>query len=602
MALPITPKTCRQVIEEAKEYRQPMMSFRSRAYKEVTGRYYAGETGTGPLQAYDLRRQDHPDRPVAVLRHSAMTIRRILSHQTPTFEFGSELPPLNGRAKVMEMRFNKEAIENNFRDLGKNAILDALLSPVTVVRTGIRSGDEMFAASGRERDQDEWFARLVDGDCYFWDPDATNWDDRAWDAEEYLVPKHDLMDADIYDRFQVDQIADDVADTSSDAVRNLSGQHGLRPDSLVQMVRLVDMFFYDLTGQGNTIKVTFARHGDDMQFLYYGEYNGPTRGPFTRLVFDPIPHNVAALSSAIAQFEQARTVDELWARVQTQARKSTSKAVVPDGAPQDDVDAIKRDDAEMIRSDAAAQSKVLELNLVSQPLVEVATQAHKFANTAASNPDMLAGQSSDSKTATEFSGLMGMVQVNMKDMQETVEGFFMALARSWLWYELYHPARQQQAMTGTMRFPSGQNYAIKLSPQDKEGEFLDYVIKVRPGSSMYMDESIRSQREDQMIAKAMPLIQLEVMTKGFFRGSKFWQDRMMQLGADNMASYFGDPTAMMETMQQYAALGIQAPQTGQPQGGMPPVAGQPQRAPQEQPQGTKPIDQIRSANAEAVPA
>lgn len=586
----VTPQICRQALESARDFKSPLMGFRARAYKEITGRYYQGDNATGPSQAMDLRRMDHPDRPVAVMRHSALTIRAVLSHKTPRFDFGSEIPDLNGQAAIYEMKFNKEAVENNFRALGKKAILDALVSPITVVRTGIRFGDEMFAASGRERDLNQWFARLVDGDNYTWDPDCTDWEDRAWDAEEYLVSRADLLAAGIYEPELVEAIDEDAPDGGSDFVRNLSGKALYTESPFVEWLRLVDMFFYDLQGNGDTYKVTFARHGDSLEFLHFGPWQGPTRGPFTRLEFEPVPHNVASLSSAVAQYEQSRTTDELWSRVNQQAKKSTKKPVVPDGAPQDDVDAIKKDDAEMIRSDAAGQATVLDLDLVSVPLISVATQNHQFANTAAKNPDVLSGQSSDTKTATEFSGLMGMVQVNMKDMQETVETFWTAIARSWLWYQLYHPATQLPSATiqGQLQFPSGERYSVVLSPEQKEGEFLDYTITVRPGSSMFMDETIRSQREDAMIAKAMPLMQLEAMTGGFFRGSKFWQDRMMQLGADSMGLYFGNPAAMAERLQQFAALGIQSPSAGQivPSGGS----------------QKKPTDAVRSANAGMVPA
>lgn len=523
------------------------------------------------------------------MRHSARTIRDVLSHRTPRFDFGSELPQLAGQAAIYEMKFNKEAIENNFRNLGKEVILDALLSPVTVVRTGIRFGDEMFAASGRERDENQWFVRLVDGDRYYWDTEATNWEDRAWDAEEYTVPKLLLIQSGIYPEKEavIDALQEENSSGNMDLVRNLAGSRATDASPFIENIVLVDMFFYDLMGAGETYKVTFSRNGDEIEFLHYGPWQGPTRGPFTRLVFEPIPHNVPGLSSAAAQYEQARMTDEMWARVQLQAKKSTKKPVVPDGAPDDDVNAMKRDDPDMIRSDAAGQAKVLDLDLVSASLIDVAMKSNEFANTAAKNPDVLSGQSSDSKTATEFSGLMGMVQVNMKDMQETVESFWAAVARSWLWYQLYHPAAQMGNITGNLQFPSGQKYGVVLTPEQKEGEFLDYTIRVSPGSAMFMDESIRSQREDAMIAKALPLFQLEQMSGGFFRGSKFWQDRMMALGADGMAQYFGDMSALQQKMAEMAALGVQPPTPGQivPEG----------------PQSANPTDAMRSANAGGAP-
>ena len=137
------------------------MGFRARAYKEITGRYYQGDNASGPSQAMDLRRMDHPDRPVAVMRHSALTIRAVLSHKTPRFDFGSEIPDLNGQAAIYEMKFNKEAIENNFRALGKRfgkaetgavAIGDAVEVGSTVqfhVRDAV-TADEVQAALTRE--------------------------------------------------------------------------------------------------------------------------------------------------------------------------------------------------------------------------------------------------------------------------------------------------------------------------------------------------------------------------------------------------------------------------------------------------------------------
>lgn len=582
----LTPAKLKDAIGEYEALMQGPRKVRVSAFAEYLGRHYTGSFS------------DEKKRPLNPLRRTVTSLSALLAAKSPVFDVSTTIPPLRVEARIWADMMNRKAKELDFRRYLKVAVKDAILSPRSVWRTGIRAGSDVLGVFGRENNVGDWYLRRVDFDRHLHDPQATDKDSIAWEGEIVSVPKALVLASGLYDNSIVEKIPAHAAasPTRQQQVAELSGKRRTNTgDDIIELIDLYEVFFYDLMGDGATIKVVMPVDYETDRFLSIDEYEGPTKGPYHWLQYDEIPDNILGFSIAAQMLEQHEAAGQMYAKLQAQAQASRSKAVYGENVPKADIDAVESDDEAPVRMQDPNAAKVLNLSVISPELMAIAERFAEIANQMGRNPEMLTGTGSDAGTATEFSGLMGMAQSQLQDLQESTEAWIESIARDLLWHLMIDPRVNYQTR---LRLPTGRNIEVQFTPEQKEGEFEDYALKIKPGSAAYVDKAIQGRQLIDVLAQAPALLQLTMLSQGQINGIKALELALRRFGEDEADQIINDPEMLMETMMRMAAYG-QMPGMGQPMGGgmMP----QQQAMGPAQRQERRPIDETRSAYSGATP-
>ncbi len=563
-----------KAIEASDKRMRRERELRTQAMREYTGRYW--------------QEDDEKKRPMNLVYRACRVFQAHIAYRNPKFSIDTDDGTVRGEALVLAALLNNLAMELDFSGIDRMLLLDAMLGPRAIVRMGMKAGADVVTQEGRDLNPGQWYLRRISLDDHLVDPRAKRRYEMAWEGDRYRVSKDALLDAGIFDNSIIERLPTmpTRSPTGADRADDLSGKRSENDYELIDTVELVDLFFYDTGGSGRTLKMTLPTEREADTYLREEEFEGPERGPYEWMEFDPIPDNLSALAPVASFREQSENVNNVLAKALEQIGMSKRIGVVDEEAPEDEVDAIKdANDGKIVRS-RGAKLTVADFSFVSPELIPMGKMLAQFANVQAGNPDVLGG-SSESDTATEYAGNMATANVLTDMLVDIHDGLWTRVGRHALWYLTHDPLIQRGT---SIRIPGGEKIPVRYSAQDREGSFEDFRLKVVPRSSVRVDDNLKARRITEMAAQVPALVQTEAMTGGGF--SAFGTIKVLgrTVGIDELDEMFPDPGLIQQTLMKYAALG-------------PPTQGVPQRpGAVTSNQQTTPIAAVRSAAAAGVPA
>ena len=407
----------------------------------------------------------------------------------------------------------------------------------------------------------------------------------AWEGDRYRVSKERLLASGKFDEEIIKKIPTMPRRTKSTADRaeNVGGTKNDQSFDLIDTIELIDVFFYDLGGGGRTVKVTLPVEYECDKWLVVEEYQGPERGPYEVMEFDPLPDNAISLAPVAAFREQSENLNNVLAKLLEQVSKSKRIPVVSDSVASDDIEQLRQaGDGEIWKTADPTAAKVLDMSFVSPELIPLGQMFLQHANTMAGNPDMLGGTGSSAQTATEFQGMMTTAGVMVDSMTTDHDEFWSRVGRHGMWYLTRDPFIQ---FGTTRRIPGGWNVPVMYTAEQREGDFEDFSLKVVAGSTVRMDENVKGKRMMELAAMVPQLVQTEMMTQGGFSAMGTLRVLGRRFGEDELDEMVPDPGLIKQT-----AMRMQ---------GIPPLT---QGTPQTGGQQTRAIDSVRSAASAATGA
>lgn len=571
--LTLRPKDVYEAIDASDSRLSKARKLRTEALREFTGRYYNEDHGK--------------NRPMNIVYRACRVLRAHIAYQSPKYTVTSDNQAVRGEATVLGDKLTHLADELGFRHLDKLAMLDAMLGPCAIVRMGIRVSSELETMEGRDLNPGQWYIRRISLDDYVCDPRANRREEMAWEGDRYRVSKERLLASGKFDTETVKRIPNMPrrSKSSDDRADSVSGGGKDQAFDLIDTIELIDVFFYDLGGSGKTVKVTLPVEFESDEWLVVEEYQGPERGPYEMLEFDPLPDNPIALAPVSAFREQSENLNNVLSKLLEQVSKSKRVPVVGDQLPTDTIDQLREaEDGEIWKTPDPSAAKVLDMSFVSPELIPLGQMFMQHANTMAGNPDMLGGTGSNAQTATEFQGMMTTAGVMVDSMIADHDQFWGRVGRHALWYLTRDPFIQ---FGSVQRIPGGWNVPVQYTAEQREGDFEDFALKVIPGSTVRMDENVKGKRMMELAAMVPQLVQTEMLTQGGFSAMGTLRVLGRRFGEDELDEMIPDPGLIQEAARRMQ--GIPGITQGTPRG----MGGG---------QQTRAIDTVRSAAGAATGA
>jgi len=339
------------------------------------------------------------------------------------------------------------------------------------------------------------YARAIDLDDWVHDTEARTWDEISFCGHRYRVPfdqaqAFEGFDAELRKKLKPTHCG--YQDENSERVERIGkGDPPERDGELKAFVELWDLWI-----PGDNTIVTLAAHSKEMP-LRTIQYEGPEGGPYHLLRFLDVPNNVMPVAPTAHWLDLHRLINSLMRKLGRQARREKQVMLVHSSAKDDATRIRDASDGEIIKSDNPQGAKEARFGGPDQPTMLFTTQIRMLASQLMGNIDVMGGLSSEAETLGQEELLKKSSSSQVGEMQDRVVEFTREVINSlgwWLWHDPVIEVPLTKEIAGTdIRIPT------TFSPEDREGDFLDYNISIDPISMQDTSPAQKMQIMDMFI-------------------------------------------------------------------------------------------------------
>ena len=528
----IDPRKFQEVVSQGFKRLSTYRASRAMFINEYVGQYYKSEKGTAG------------DKPINLIFHAIRTLVPNIIMRSPENEAVTDIIQHQAYADLLGMGINSVQRRIDMKATLRAWLVDAIFA-MGVIKVGISQSDKLLQFGDEEIDPGEIYAELVDLDNLVFDPNCTNIRRSAFIGDRVCVPRQMLLDSNIYDHDIASTLPQAGALNSKKKVEQLSKSNTSELE-FIQMQDLVNVVNVWVAEANAIITIPDPSEMKTEKYLAVQDYYGPKSGPYVDLSLTvPVPNNPYPVAPVSIWYDLHQMTNNMFKKAMDQAERQKSIAVCDQRNADLAEDTRDAKDGDVIIGDPTSVKEV-KLGGQDPSNISMIQQLQVWFNYMSGNPDQLSGASSDAGTATQANILEANSRVTIEDAKDIVYDRTAEVSRRIAWYLHNDPLID---LPLAKRKPGGERVQLHLTPEQREGDFLEFTFKIKAKSLTNMDPQIRSRRVIEFATKLLPGIMTSAnvaMQMGVpFNVQRAIMDLAKELGiADEVEDWFQDPDFM----------------------------------------------------------
>lgn len=476
---------------------KPFREHRLAAIKQYVGNHYS-ENGTNTRV------------PLNLIEQAVSIYLRQLAARAPRALCTTRYPEIRPHAKLLEQAINRLIEEIQFEKTLKSAVVNAMFS-VGIIKVGLEPAYEA-EIDGVLHDIGQPYADNIDLDDFVYDTAARTWEQVQFCGNGYKVPLEFAKQCDLFDPevraqlkpsygggFEDETACEDKAENTG------TGEKKESDDSYEQCVELWDIY---LPRENKMLTISKAQ--SQLKPLREIEWHGPECGPYILLGFSEVPNNVMPLPPAALWQDMHELVNQLWRKLGRQALRQKTVTFVQKGqGEKDGTVVVNAEDGQAVGVDNPQNVREAKYGGPDNVNLAFALQAKDLFSSMAGNLEILGGLSPQSETLGQDNLLNANASKRISEMQDRTIQFAREVIRALAWYLWYDPLIE---LPLTKRVDGTDiNVPVDFTPEDREGEYLDYNIDIQPYSMQDMTPSARLAAINQVLQTVGSLLPIMPM-------------------------------------------------------------------------------------------
>lgn len=450
--------------------------------------------------------------------------------------------------------------ELQMKDDLRTWIIDAMFA-IGIMEVGLATSDQLIGL-----EQEVWvdpgriFHQIISLDDFVIDPMCTNLKNAFFMGHVISAPREHLLALEGVDKEAVRRLPRLTKTVSAHAhdAKRLS-QSNNNDDVIIDMGDFVEVVKLYVPSARATIYMADPRGDGPKEILAVHDFYGPESGPYCFLALSqPMTDNPLPIAPVGVWYDLHKMSNRIFKKMMSQA-DAQKDIVLYDPTVEDTV----RDIAMAGATEAVAcrnPDAINKISLGGANVDNVGMLGHLSAwyNLIAGNPEQLAGSSSNADTATQAEILQANSSITINDMRDMVYEAAARISAKDAWYLWTDPLIKQGQ---TQRDEAGREVQVWLTPEQMEGDFLEYNFKIKQRSMSRLDPTIRTRRIVDFAANVVPASVMAAQAAGQM-GVQFNLQRYLTHVAeeldiqDMLMDVFDDPE-FAERMAMIAELGVQ---------------------------------------------
>jgi hypothetical protein len=356
--------------------------------------------------------------------------------------------------------------------------------------------------NGFTHDVTQPFADSVTLDNWVHDMSATRWDKIQFCGDRYCM---DLEDGrQMFARGNLLHPLTYTGNSQQDRAQELSQGDGFNREDYREQTEVWDIW------DPKENRIIMLAAGEGLEADVTGEYldvidwNGPERGPYRLLRFNPVRGNVMPVPPVGLWRDMHELANNVMRKLDRQARRQKTVVGVQAGGEPDGTTIMEANDGQMVKLVNPKNVATMNFPGVEPQQLAFLIQIKNMASWLWGNLDALGGLSPQSETLGQDRLLTASASQRLIKMQNVVLDFVSDSIRSLseLLYTDPFIILPQTKRYGNI------SVSIPWTPEDREADFTQYNIKIEPYSLQYRSPSERLETIRQtMIQMVAPFAQ-----------------------------------------------------------------------------------------------
>lgn len=401
-------------------------------------------------------------------------------------------------AEILGLALDYTHEKTNFKNTLRKGIVDSFFG-LTIFKTGICASTTLLNIEDINIDPGQIYTSHVDLDDFAIDAVCNDIYESSFYANRVRIPRNILLN----DKY-----------CNHDLVVKLpaaSTKHDDKTEDITQSIR-DRLSVYDLNDMVNVIEVYVPDAGavflipdpvelTSDEFIKIQDYYGPDDGSYTFLsVTPPVPGNPFPIAPV-----------GIWNDLHVMANK-VSKKVLDQACRQRDIigydpanadeaqDLLESQDGDAIAMTDPSKVQTYSFGGQNNKNTEITSQLRMWFNDTAGNPDQLAGLANAS-SATQSDINQTNSTIRLSDMRDMVYDCASDISKKEAFFIHNDPLIE---LPLTKRLPGGEDLQVVLTPEQVEGDFINYFFRIKPKSLTRLDPTIRAERIKEFSIKILP--------------------------------------------------------------------------------------------------
>lgn len=398
-------------------------------------------------------------------------------------------------------------------------VVDSLFT-MGIIKTGLASSNDLVMFGDNTGvDAGEPYAEIVDFDDWVIDPACRRLEEASFVGHKVRAPRQTLLDSGLFANHIVERLARvGTSTTDSDSLSDLSrGQ--VSADRAAELQDMVEV--YELWVPAAKAIVTLPADGQVYdEFLRVEDFYGTDDGPYTYLsLTPPVPNNPLPVAPVGIWYDLHMMANRMAKKIMEQADRQKTVLGYRPAAADDAQELIDAADGEAISMQDPEGVKSYSWGGQQQSNEAHLGQLAYWFSMMSGNTDQLGGLRTGAETATGQQILQGNQSVRIEDMRDIIYHATGTISRKLAWYLhtdplIALPLVKRQAVPPQMaQTPYGpimvsparsEEVQVVLTPEMRQGEFLDYNFSIEAKSMSRMDPAMKLQKALIFASRVLP--------------------------------------------------------------------------------------------------
>ncbi len=483
-------EVAKQGFERTKYYRRATAMF-TKAY---VGNYYSKQHGlTG-------------EQPINLIFAAIRSLIPNIVMQNPINEVITNIIPHKFYAELLSLGLNNLQIRLKLKNILRAWIVDAVFG-LGILDTGLADSNNLINSGNIAIDPGQIFTELVSLEDFTFDPVCNQREEAAFMGRRLRVPRQILLDDKDTNHDLIVSLPASLTNVKNQGKLPELTQKNLQAHTMQELQDFVDVVKLWIPEADAAIIIPDPEQIIFNKYIKITDYYGPKEGPYSFLsLTPPVSKNPLPIAPVSIWYDLHQMANSIFKKGMEQAIAQKNIVFYHPAHSDEMQEALEAHNMDAIASENPDAFKSVSFGGQNPENEFMIRHLQTWFNYISGNPDQMAGTKSpgmkgSKQTATMSQILQSNSSIVTEDYRNIIYDGAASVSGKQAWYMHTDPLIDVPLIK---RGPGQKDMQVRLTPEQRRGDFLEFTFRIVAKSMSHLDPAIRSKRIVEFATNIIP--------------------------------------------------------------------------------------------------